>query len=78
MVRQHFSATDGTSHRPLGADAHFRRRQVEGFADTILNGTPQAGADAQDGLAAVRALVAIDRSLRTGDEVRLADVTGAV
>ena len=54
------------------------RRQVEGFADTILTGAPQAGAGAADGLAAVRALVAIARSLSTGDTVRLADVTGAV
>ena len=29
---------------PLGADGHFYRRQVEGFADTILNGAPMRGA----------------------------------
>jgi hypothetical protein len=53
-------------------------RQVEGFADTILPGAQQAGANAHDGLAAVRALVAIGRSLGIGDAVRLADVVGAV
>jgi hypothetical protein len=38
----------------------------------------QAGADAHDGLAAVRALVAIERSLSLGDAVKPADVVGAV
>jgi predicted dehydrogenase len=73
-----FSAADRTYHRPLGADGHFFRRQVEGFADTILNDAPQIGADAHDGLAAIRALVAIDRSLSSGETVKLADVAGAV
>ena len=59
-----FSDADRSYHRPLGADSHVFRRQVEGFAETILDGAPQAGADAHDGLAAVRALAAIDRSLR--------------
>jgi predicted dehydrogenase len=73
-----FSAADQTSHRPLGADGHFWRRQLEGFAAAIRTGEPTAGADVHDGLAAVRALVAIERSVRTGETVRLADVTGAV
>ena len=73
-----FSAADRTTHRPLGADGHFWRRQLEGFAAAIGTGQPTAGADVHDGLAAIRALVAIDRSLTTGEPVRLADVTGAV
>jgi predicted dehydrogenase len=73
-----FSDADRSYHRPLGADSHFFRRQIEGFADTILNGAPQAGADAEDGLAAVRTLAAIDRSLSTGETVKVADVAGAV
>ena len=28
--------SDATSRRPLGADGHFYRRQVEGFADAVL------------------------------------------
>ena len=40
-----FSARDGQYHRPLGEDAHVYRRQVEGFADTILNGAPMRGRD---------------------------------
>jgi predicted dehydrogenase len=73
-----FSDADRTYHRPLGADGHVFRRQVEGFAETVLRGVPQVGADAHDGLAAVRALVAIGRSLGTGEAVKLADVSGAV
>jgi predicted dehydrogenase len=73
-----FSDADRAYHRPLGADGHVFRRQVEGFADTILDGAPQAGANAEDGLAAVRALVAIGRSLETGEAVALADVSGPV
>jgi predicted dehydrogenase len=67
-----FSHADRAYHRPLGADSHFFRRQIEGFADTILTGAPQLGADAEDGLAALRALTAIDRSLSTGETVQLA------
>jgi predicted dehydrogenase len=69
-----FSVVDGAYHRPLGADGHFFRRQIEGFADTILTGAPQRGADARDGLAVVRTLAAIDRSLTTDDTVKVADV----
>ncbi|MCC6705214.1 MAG: Gfo/Idh/MocA family oxidoreductase [Thermomicrobiales bacterium] len=71
-----FSERDGQYHRLLGADAHFYRLQLEGFADTILAGAPQVGATAGDGTAAIRGLVAISRSVESGDWVRLADVTG--
>jgi predicted dehydrogenase len=52
--------------------------QIEGFADTILTGAPQVGADAEDGLAVVRTLAAIQHSLATGDEVEVAGFVGAV
>ena len=71
-----FSERDGQYHRLLGADAHFYRLQLEGFADTILAGAPQTGATAGDGAAAIRGLVAISQSVESGDWVRLADVTG--
>jgi predicted dehydrogenase len=61
----------------LGADSHSSAG-IEAFADTIPNGAPQAGADAHDGVGAVRTLVAIDRSLSTGETVKLADIAGAV
>jgi predicted dehydrogenase len=73
-----FADADRSYHRPLGEDGHVFRRQVEGFAAAILDGVPQAGADARDGLAAVRTLVAIRRSLSTGEAVRPADVSGPV
>jgi predicted dehydrogenase len=73
-----FSVRDGQYHRAIGADAHFYKLQLEGFADTILKGVPQQGATADDGLAVLRALVAVSESCHTGKSVRLADVTGGV
>lgn len=73
-----FREADGATHRVLGADGHFYRRQVEGFAHTILSGTPMEGADINDGLASVRAMVAIVRSVETGKPVALADVSGGL
>ena len=73
-----FSAKDGQYHRPLGEDAHTYKRQIEGFADTILDDAPQHGANIEDGVAAMRAMVAIARSVETGQSVRLADVSGGV
>jgi predicted dehydrogenase len=73
-----FSSKDGQYHRALGADAHFYKLQLEAFADTILHDAPMQGATAADGTAAIRTLVAIDRSVKTGQAVRLVDVTGAI
>ncbi|MGV4796557.1 Gfo/Idh/MocA family oxidoreductase [Rhizobium sp. F40D2] len=73
-----FREADGATHRVLGADGHFYRRQVEGFARTILDGAVMEGADIDDGLASVRAMVAVARSAESGKPVALADVTGGV
>ena len=73
-----FSAKDGQFHRPLGEDAHSYKRQVEGFADTILNGKPQHGATVDDGLAAMRTMVAIARAVESGQRVVLSEVKGSV
>jgi predicted dehydrogenase len=73
-----FSVKDRQFHRPLGEDAYSYKRQIEGFADTILHGAPQTGATIDDCVAAVQALVAIARSAATGQVVRLADATGGV
>ena len=73
-----FREKDGTSYRPLGADGHFYRRQLEGFATTIKDGTPQTGATVADGVASVRAMIAIARSVTSGGWVRLEDVTGTL
>ncbi len=73
-----FRESEAAWHRPLGADGHFYRRQLEGFASIILDGAPMTGASVQDGLASVRAMAAIAKSVETRRAVRLADVTGAV
>ena len=73
-----FREADASWHRTLGADAHFFRRQVEGFASVILDGAPMRGASLDDGIASVRAMAAIARSVEAGRPVRLTDVTGAV
>lgn len=73
-----FREADGASHRVLGADGHFYRRQIEAFADSVLTGAPLTGADIEDGVASVRAMVAINESARSGKPVALADATGDV
>jgi predicted dehydrogenase len=76
-----FHESDVTWSRPLGADAHVYRRQVEAFADAVLTGrdvTSTGAAGIDDGVAAVRAMVAIMQSVETGQRVCLADVNGAV
>lgn len=61
-----FSARDRCYRRPLAADSHFFRRQVEAFAETILDGAPLRGATVDDGLAALRVMEAIEQSVRAG------------
>jgi len=73
-----FDERDATTRRVLGADGHFYRRQLEGFAATILEEIPSQAAGIDDGVASVRAMVAIAESVRTRRPVRLADATGAV
>ncbi|MDO9641243.1 MAG: Gfo/Idh/MocA family oxidoreductase [Pseudotabrizicola sp.] len=73
-----FHESDGATRRVLGADGHFYRRQVEGFAQTVLTGQGTGGADLEDGIASVRAMVAIAQSARSGQPVRLADVSGSL
>jgi predicted dehydrogenase len=73
-----FHEADATYRRPLAADGHFYRRQVEGFADAALAGKAVRGATAEDGLASVRAMVAISRSVREKRAVTLAEADGPV
>ena len=73
-----FSVKDRQFCRPLGEDAYTYKRQIEGFADTILDGAPLQGADIEDGVASMRAMVAIARSAETGNRIRLSEVTGGV
>ncbi len=73
-----FRESDGASHRVLGADGHFYRRQLESFADVVLKKTPMSGASIDDGVASVRAMVAIGQSAKSGKPVELAGVSGPV
>jgi predicted dehydrogenase len=73
-----FHEATGETTRVLGADGHFYRRQLEGFADVILNTSPMTGANIDDGVASVRGMVAIAQSVRTGKPVKLVDVSGSV
>jgi len=73
-----FHESTGSSTRVLGADGHFYRRQLEGFADAILHGAPMEGASVDDGVASVRAMVAVARSVEGRRRVELAEVSGAL
>jgi predicted dehydrogenase len=73
-----FHEKTATWHRPLAADSHFYRRQVEGFADAVLYGKKVRGATAEDGLASVQAMAAIAESVRTGKSVALGAASGTV
>ena len=73
-----FHEADGMTRRVLGADGHFYRRQVEGFADVILKNAPIEGATIDDGIASVRAMVAITRSAESSGRIAPSEVSGAV
>ncbi len=73
-----FHEKTATTTRVLGADGHFYRRQLEAFADVVLHGAPQRGANIDDGVASVRAMAAIAGSVRTGRPVKLSEVSGGI
>jgi predicted dehydrogenase len=73
-----FSERDRTFRRPLGEDGYSYKRQIEGFAASILDGVPMLGATVDDGTAAMSAMVAIARSVESGERIELANVTGGV
>lgn len=73
-----FREANGSYHRVLGADGHFYRRQIEAFADVVQTGAPMTGASIADGVASMRAMVAIRESAQSGKPVDLASVSGPV
>lgn len=73
-----FSTRDGLYRRPLGEDAYTYKLQIESFAESILRCAPLRGASVDDGLAAMRVMAAIARSVENGDAVCPADVFGHV
>jgi len=73
-----FHEDSATTTRVLGADGHFYRRQLEGFADSVLSGAPLRGADIVDGLASIKTMVAIAQSVASGRSVEVASAQGAL
>jgi predicted dehydrogenase len=71
-----FHEDSATTTRVLGADGHFYRRQLEAFADCVLNDAPMRGADIADGVASIKTMVAIARSVASGKSVEVDRVTG--
>lgn len=64
-------------YTPCAYDGQFYRRELEGFADSILNGTPCTGADADAGMMVMRAMIATYQSVHSGGAwINLADVKG--
>lgn len=73
-----FSERTRRYERPLGEDAYTYKLQIENFADAVLHGAKQVGAQVQDGVAAMRAMVAIARSAQSGEKVKLSMVSGGL
>jgi predicted dehydrogenase len=73
-----FHEDSATTTRVLGADGHFYRRQLEGFADCVLSGAPMRGADIADGVASIKTMVAIAQSVASGKSVEVESATGAL
>ena len=67
------------SSTPAAYDGQFYRRELEGFADSILNNKPCGGATAEDGMMVMRALIATYQSVQNGGAwVSLKDVYGGL
>ena len=75
---QAFFVKDDQYHQPIGEDANVFRLQIEDLVNAATTGATSRGATAEDGLASVRAMVALAQSVTTGDWVRLDDVTGGL
>jgi predicted dehydrogenase len=75
---QAFSAKDHQYHQPIGEDANVFRLQIEDLVNAATTGATPRGATAEDGLASVRAMVALAQSVTTSDWVSLDEVTGGL
>jgi len=63
--------------RPEGEDTNTFRLQLEALVDTILRGAPLLNANLEDGIEAVKAMVAIGHSARHGgDWVNVEEIEG--
>jgi predicted dehydrogenase len=72
-----YDAATKTLFRPDGQDANTFRLQLESLADSILYGRPLVNANLEDGIKAVKTMVAIGHSARHGgDWVSVEEVAG--
>ena len=64
---------------PAAYDGQFYRRELEAFADSVLNHAPCAGAAAEDGIMVMRALIATYQSVHNGGAwISLKDIRGSL
>ena len=67
------------SYTPAAFDGQFYRRQLEGFAESILHGKPCTGATPEDGIMVMKALLATYQSVQQGGAwIALQDVRGGL
>ena len=67
------------ARKPFVPDGHSYRRQLEAFAEVILDGIPQTGATAEDGIAALQAIIATYTSVQSGGaKIYLKDMKGGI
>lgn len=71
-----FKDSDDSYHRPIAADGHFYRRQIEDFARTVATGEVGRGATVEDGIQAMKIMQAVQESVKTGKRIVVASVTG--
>ncbi|MBV9276024.1 MAG: hypothetical protein JO333_19170 [Verrucomicrobia bacterium] len=72
-----YDADTHTVSRPEGQDTNTFRLQLEAVADTILRGAPLINANLEDGIEAVKAMVAVGYSAcHGGDWVNIEEVEG--
>lgn len=63
-----YDAHSRTISRPEGQDTNTFRLQLEALADTIANGAPLLNANLEDGIEAVKTMVAVGHSARHGGD----------
>ncbi len=74
-----FDKSAETAFTPAAFDGQFYRRELEGFARSILERSPCTGATAQDGIMIMQALIATYQSVQeAGAWVALKDVNGGL
>lgn len=71
-----FKSVDDSFHRPIAADGHFYRRQIEDFANAVLTGKKGRGATVFDGIETMKIMQAVQKSVETGGKVQVSDVSG--